>query len=69
MFQWSFILSLPSPKCDDESLPPRFSEQRRTQKDERVARFRRAAQDPDIYEKLSHSLAPSIWELGDVKKG
>ena len=25
--------------------------------------------DPDIYEKLTASLAPSIWQLDDVKKG
>lgn len=27
------------------------------------------SQSPDIYEKLTLSLAPSIWELDDVKKG
>ena len=27
------------------------------------------AADPDIYEKLTASLAPSIWQLDDVKKG
>ena len=26
------------------------------------------SQSPDIYEKLTRSLAPSIWELDDVKK-
>ncbi|ETV96261.1 hypothetical protein H310_10440 [Aphanomyces invadans] len=31
--------------------------------------FRRIAADPLVYENLSHSLAPSIWELDDVKKG
>ena len=25
--------------------------------------------DPDIYEKLTASIAPSIWQLHDVKKG
>ncbi len=25
--------------------------------------------DPDIYEKLTASIAPSIWHLDDVKKG
>ncbi len=25
--------------------------------------------DPDIYEKLTASIAPSIWQLDDVKKG
>eukprot|EP01119_Soliformovum_irregulare_P025718 TRINITY_DN9602_c0_g1_i1.p1 TRINITY_DN9602_c0_g1~~TRINITY_DN9602_c0_g1_i1.p1 ORF type:complete len:811 (-),score=201.60 TRINITY_DN9602_c0_g1_i1:15-2447(-) len=27
------------------------------------------SQSPDIYEKLTRSLAPNIWELDDVKKG
>jgi len=25
--------------------------------------------DPDIYEKLTNSVAPSIWQMDDVKKG
>jgi len=27
------------------------------------------SKSPDIYEKLTKALAPSIWELDDVKKG
>ncbi len=27
------------------------------------------AKDPEIYNKLSHALAPSVWEMDDVKKG
>ena len=27
------------------------------------------SRDPEIYEKLSHALAPSVWEMDDVKKG
>lgn len=27
------------------------------------------AAEPDIYEKLVNSIAPSIWQLEDVKKG
>ena len=27
------------------------------------------ARQPDVYEQLTRSLAPSIWELDDVKKG
>ena len=27
------------------------------------------SQDPDIYDKLTVSIAPSIWELDDVKRG
>jgi DNA replication licensing factor MCM4 len=37
--------------------------------DERVAELKNLAQQPDIYDKLTMSLAPSIWELDDVKKG
>ncbi len=25
--------------------------------------------DPDIYQKLTASVAPSIWQMDDVKKG
>ncbi|KAF0683439.1 Aste57867_24564 [Aphanomyces stellatus] len=35
----------------------------------KIEEFRRIAADPLVYENLSHSLAPSIWELDDVKKG
>ena len=31
--------------------------------------YREMAQDPDLYEKLANSVAPSIWKLDDVKKG
>ncbi|TDH73176.1 hypothetical protein CCR75_002333 [Bremia lactucae] len=34
-----------------------------------LAAFRRIAAHPRVYENLAHSLAPSIWELDDVKKG
>ncbi|KAG7341821.1 minichromosome maintenance complex protein [Nitzschia inconspicua] len=37
--------------------------------DERVQQLRALSQQPDIYEKLTKSLAPSIWELDNVKKG
>jgi len=33
------------------------------------ARIIQLSQEPDIYERLTASLAPSIWELEDVKKG
>lgn len=35
----------------------------------RIEEFRRIAAHPGVYENLAHSLAPSIWELDDVKKG
>jgi DNA replication licensing factor MCM4 len=36
---------------------------------EKEARILALSQEPEIYEKLTRSLAPSIWELEDVKKG
>jgi DNA replication licensing factor MCM4 len=35
----------------------------------RVAEFEALAKDGDVYENLAQSLAPSIWELDDLKKG
>ena len=35
----------------------------------RDERLEKMSRDPNIYEKLVASLAPSIWELDDVKKG
>lgn len=32
-------------------------------------KFHEIANSPDVYEKLASSLAPSIWQLEDVKKG
>lgn len=34
-----------------------------------VEKLRELSKHPDIYEKLTRSLAPNIWELEDVKKG
>ena len=36
---------------------------------QRIAALRRLSQSSDIYEQLTQSLAPSIWELDDIKKG
>jgi len=36
---------------------------------ERIAEFQELGRSPDIYDRLVASLAPSIWELEDVKKG
>ena len=33
------------------------------------ARLQELAADPDIYDRLAASIAPSIWQLEDVKKG
>ena len=37
--------------------------------EERVAELQALARDPEILDKLVASLAPSVWELDDVKKG
>lgn len=37
--------------------------------EDRVRELEELAKHPDIYERLTQSLAPSIWELEDVKKG
>ncbi|KAE9616492.1 putative DNA helicase [Lupinus albus] len=34
-----------------------------------VAQLKELSRQPDIYERLTRSLAPNIWELDDVKKG
>ncbi|KAG0564394.1 hypothetical protein KC19_8G107300 [Ceratodon purpureus] len=35
----------------------------------KIQKLKELAKLPDIYERLSRSLAPSIWELDDIKKG
>jgi len=37
--------------------------------DEKKRRMKELGQDPNIYERLARSFAPSIWEMTDVKKG
>lgn len=34
-----------------------------------MAQLKELSKQPDIYERLTKSLAPNIWELDDVKKG
>lgn len=36
---------------------------------ERIAELEALSQMPDIYDRLVRALAPSIWEMDDVKKG
>ena len=38
-------------------------------RDARRQELEELSQDPDVYNKLTAALAPSIWELDDVKKG
>ncbi|KAH7119085.1 MCM2/3/5 family-domain-containing protein [Dendryphion nanum] len=44
-------------------------EERRKVSEEEEQKIKATAQRPDIYELLSRSLAPSIYEMDDVKKG
>ncbi|KAK6946291.1 MCM, AAA-lid domain [Dillenia turbinata] len=37
--------------------------------EDKVAQLKELSKQPDIYERLTRSLAPNIWELDDVKKG
>ncbi|KAL6514541.1 DNA replication licensing factor, mcm4 component [Orobanche gracilis] len=37
--------------------------------EDKVQKFKELSRQPDIYERLTRSLAPNIWELDDVKKG
>ena len=37
--------------------------------DDRIKEVKALSKDPNIYQKLTQSLAPSIWELDNVKKG
>ncbi|KAE8724679.1 DNA replication licensing factor MCM4 [Hibiscus syriacus] len=37
--------------------------------EDKVEELKDLSKQPDIYEKLTRSLAPNIWELDDVKKG
>ena len=36
---------------------------------EKIEKFKELAKDPNIYERLTKSIAPSIWQLDDIKKG
>jgi len=36
---------------------------------ERIQQLEELSRDPEIYDKLTKSLAPSIWELDNIKKG
>jgi DNA replication licensing factor MCM4 len=51
------------------SLAPGMTPGGRREEREREARVRAMSADPRLFENLSRSLAPSIWELEDVKKG
>jgi DNA replication licensing factor MCM4 len=58
-------------KQHNSELPARFDEQDATIAETTALqeRIKAMAQEPNIYDRLVRSLAPSIWELEDVKKG
>ncbi|OWZ19580.1 DNA replication licensing factor [Phytophthora megakarya] len=58
-------VEMPDPSEDHEDAAAAAD----AQQARRLAAFRRIAAHPRVYENLAHSLAPSIWELDDVKKG
>ena len=53
----------------DEVMQADTSEEVRKLSADEVDRVREIANRPDCYDVLSRSLAPSIWEMDDVKKG
>lgn len=44
-------------------------EEPRVDNEELVEKLKELSKQPDIYDMLTRSLAPNIWELDDVKKG
>ena len=41
----------------------------RQERESKQAEMEALGADPDIYDKLTSSVAPSIWQMDDVKKG
>ncbi|KAF8630419.1 hypothetical protein AX15_002969 [Amanita polypyramis BW_CC] len=54
---------------DEEDEDHGEAKGRQTKKAELEAKLKELSRRPDLYELLAHSLAPSIWEMDDVKKG
>ncbi|XP_011092833.1 DNA replication licensing factor MCM4 [Sesamum indicum] len=48
---------------------PSRNENESTLDEDKVEQLKELSKQPDIYERLTKSLAPNIWELDDVKKG
>ncbi|KAI9922300.1 hypothetical protein PsorP6_001218 [Peronosclerospora sorghi] len=61
--------SVIGPADFDVEMPSEENAEADTQQARKLAAFHRIAAHPRVYENLAHSLAPSIWELDDVKKG
>uniref|UniRef100_A0A1D1XQU5 DNA replication licensing factor MCM4 n=1 Tax=Anthurium amnicola TaxID=1678845 RepID=A0A1D1XQU5_9ARAE len=56
-------------ECDSSSTGVAEGEDDSLDYQEKVKKLKELAKQPDIYERLTKSLAPNIWELDDVKKG
>ncbi|XP_039126298.1 DNA replication licensing factor MCM4 [Dioscorea cayenensis subsp. rotundata] len=57
-------------ECDDNSSTKRTaSEDDSLDYEDKVEKLKELAKQPDIYDRLTRSLAPNIWELDDVKRG
>lgn len=56
-------------ETQDQGALQHTSNMTREEMEAKRAEFRALAADPTIYERLSASIAPSIWQLEDVKKG
>ncbi|KAL3142605.1 hypothetical protein ABBQ38_002922 [Trebouxia sp. C0009 RCD-2024] len=58
-------------KSQQESEEPAFQlgTESREQLQSKEAELQALGADPDIYDKLTASIAPSIWQLDDIKKG
>lgn len=61
--------AIPADTQDGATTVPHTSNMTREEMEVKRAEFRELAADPNIYERLSASIAPSIWQLEDVKKG
>jgi len=58
-------------KADEKEFHTTFDEGDETEhtRDARKVELEELSRDPDVYQKLTEALAPSIWEMDDVKKG
>lgn len=56
-------------QCDDSYASKSVGETEVPEYQTKIAQLKELAKLPDIYDRLTKSLAPNIWELDDVKRG
>ncbi|CAL5219531.1 g1382 [Coccomyxa viridis] len=56
-------------QADDPMAPDAAGTETREERESKQAEMEALGADPDIYQKLTASVAPSIWQMDDVKKG